>query len=636
MDLTGQNIANANTPGYHLQVAELAPQSDGQSVGTGVDVTTIKRVISEVLDQAVNNNASATQNVTAQLSAMQQAQTLVSPSSGSLDDLLQGFFDQATLLSSNPADPTQRQAFLSSATSLTDGLNSVGSGLDQLESGLNTQAQQVVGSINGILPQIAALNGQIQSATLAGTPPNDLMDQRDELISNLASLADVSTVDEGSGMTGVNIGGIPVVQGTQSSPLTISTNPNTNTTTVQAADSTASLTISDGQLGGLLQAVNQAVPALQQQVNSFTQQLISSVNEIQATAIPLTGSYTDLIGNNPVTSTSIPLAQAGLASTPQAGTLYVTVINNATGAQTLTAVPIDPATQSLQGVAAAISAVPNIQAVVNSQNGTLSVLAQPGYTFNFAGGLPTSPQTTANTGTAVPQLSGSYTGTANDQYTFTVVGSGTVGVTPNLSLQVTDKSRAVLGNFNIGSGYSAGLALQTVNGVNVQLSAGTVNNGDSFGTDVVANPDSAGLLSALGLNSFFQGTSADTIAVNPNLTANPNNLALSHTGQSADGSALQQLAALQNTPLLANGTESLQGYLTSMVGNVGTSVQNLTSQQTSQQTVGQQLQAQQQAVSGVDTNTALVQLTQYQQSYQMAAHYFSVLDATFTSLMDIT
>ena len=567
---------------------------------------------------------------------MQQVQTLLSPGSGSLDDLLQGFFSQATLLSSNPADPTQRQAFLSSATSLTGGLNSLGSGLDQLESGLITQAQQVVASANGISSQIAALNAQIQSATLAGTAPNDLMDQRDQLISNLSSLMDVQTVNEGSGMTGVIAGGIPLVQGTQFSTLTISLNPDTITTTVQASDSATPLTISGGQLGGLLQVVNQAVPALQLQINDFTQQLMQGVNEIQATAIPLTGSFTELTGNQSVTNATVPLAQAGLAMPPQAGTLYVSVINKATGAQTLTAVTIDPATQSLQDVAAALSAVPHVQAVVDSQTGALSILAQPGYTFNFAGGLPTSPDTTAISGTAAPQLSGSYTGTTNNQYTFTVVGSGTVGVTPNLSLQVSDNSGAVLGTFNIGSGYSPGTALQTVNGVNVQLSAGTVNNGDSFSMAVVANPDSGNLLAALGLNSFFQGTSADTIGVNPDLTANPSNLALSHTGQPADGSALQQLAMLQNAPVLANGSQSMQQYLGSIVGDIGTSVQKLTSEQSAQQTAGQQLQAQQQSVSGVDTNKALVDLTQYQQSYQMAAHYFSVLDAAFTALIDIT
>lgn len=73
-----------------------------------------------------------------------------------------------------------------------------------------------------------------------------------------------------------------------------------------------------------------------------------------------------------------------------------------------------------------------------------------------------------------------------------------------------------------------------------------------------------------------------------------------------------------------------------MVGNIGSQVQNLTQQQTAQQAVATQLQNQQQSVSGVDTNAELVNLMQYQQSYQLAAHYLSVVDQAFTALIQIT
>jgi flagellar hook-associated protein FlgK len=537
LQLTGQNVSNANTPGYHRQVADLTERTNGLPIGTGVELTEIKRIIDDQLEQAVNNNASAGQNISAQLNGMQQVQDLLSPSSGSLNDLLQAFFNQAVQLSSNPDDLTQRQVFLSSAAALAQGLNSLSDGLTTLQSGLYTQAQQALVSANALTSQIAGLNGEIQTAVLSGDHPNDLMDQRDQLIANLSSIVNIQTVDAGGGVTNVLAGGIPVVMGSQANQLSVGKQSTPDNMVVVASNSTTPLTVTDGQLAGLLNTANQAIPSVIQQLNALSQQLISGVNEIQATSIPLTGSYTQLNGENAVSSSTVPLAQAGLAIPPQAGTLQISVTDNSTGARTTTSITIDPATQSLQDIATALSAIPHVQAVVNAQTNTLSIMAQPGFSFDFAG---------------------------------------------------------------------------------------------------TGNTDSAGLLSALGLNTFFQGKDAATINVNPNLIANPSNLALSQSGATADGTALTRLAALQDASLMANGTETLQQFVGSLIGSTGSQVQSLTQQQTAQQAVAQQLQAQQQSVSGVSSNEELVKLMNYQQAYQLAAHFLSVVDQTYTSLLQIT
>src|SRR5205807_249726 len=119
---------------------------------------------------------------------------------------------------------------------------------------------------------------------------------------------------------------------------------------------------------------------------------------------------------------TVPLSQAGLSFPPQAGVLSVSVTNLATGERKLTQINIDPATQSLQGLATALGGVANLQAVVDTQTNTLKLLAAPGYAFDFAGRLPTAPGTVAITGTTTPSLQGTYTGAKNDDYTFTVSG----------------------------------------------------------------------------------------------------------------------------------------------------------------------------------------------------------------------
>ena len=95
------------------------------------------------------------------------------------------------------------------------------------------------------------------------------------------------------------------------------------------------------------------------------------------------------------------------------------------------------------------------------------------------------------------------------------------------------------------------------------------------------------------------------------------------------------MANVQNAQLLAGGTQTVGQYFASLVGQVGASVQNLTSQQTAQQSLGQQLTSQQQAVSGVDPNEQLTNLLQYQQSFQMASEYLNVVNSTMTTLMGI-
>ncbi|HZU38550.1 MAG TPA: flagellar basal body rod C-terminal domain-containing protein, partial [Gemmataceae bacterium] len=265
----------------------------------------------------------------------------------------------------------------------------------------------------------------------------------------------------------------------------------------------------------------------------------------------------------------------------------------------------------------------------------LRILAQPGYTFDFTGGIPSIPDTSGLTGTTVPQLGGSYTGTTNDNYTFSVSGAGTVGVTPNLTLQVKDQSGTVLASLNIGQGYSPGTTLQAANGITVSLSSGTVNAADTFSTPVVGQPDSAGILSALGLGSFFSGSTASNLTVNLSLLSDPQDFAAGLSGQPGDGSNLQRMINLRDTPLLANNTQSLSQFYSAIIGDVGAQVQGLQQLQTTQQATAQQLSTQQQSVSGVDPNEEMVNLLQYQRAFQSASRYISEVNKALDEVFNI-
>ncbi len=632
LELTGQNITNANTPGYHNQVAELAELSDGSQVGGGVQITNVSRSVNQPLQQAVNDSASASSSAQTQLNGLNQLQTYLATGSGTLHDSLVNLFSDLETLSANPSDPTQRALVMSDANDVAYQLNSTTSNIDQMSAGLLQQAQSYTDNINALTTQIAQLNQQIQTAQTSGQDVNALLDTRDQAVANLSQLVSVQTVQQ-SGQVSVFAGGTPLVVGTQTNSLSAGLD-NQGNLVVTATGTQQPVAVSGGNLGGIVTLYNSTLPAVTAQLNTLTQALATQFDEIQATGLGSNGPITSLTSQRAVGSVNQPLADAGLLFPPQAGDLYVTVTNLTTGQKTLSKLAIDPATESLTAIAGAISAVPNMQAAVDAQNGTMSVSAAPGYAFDFSGNVSTSPDSQTITGTTVPTLSGVYNGSGDDTLNFAFSGAGTIGVTPNLTLNVTNGAGEQIASLNVGQGYTAGSNM-SVAGLNVQLAAGTVNSGDSFSENVTADPDSAKLLSSLGLNSFFVGSTAADLQVDPSLLNNPSQLAVSSTGEAGDSGNLGKFVALQSQPVLNNGTQSMLQYLENLIGNVGTQASTMQANSTANTSLNQQLSDQLQNSTGVDTNNALMQLVQYQNAYQMSAQFVSVVNQTLNDFFTI-
>jgi flagellar hook-associated protein 1 FlgK len=631
LDLTGQNITNANTPGYHNQVADLAEIGDGTQVGAGVQITNISRNTDQSLQDAVNNSSSASNSAQTQLSGLNQLQTYLATGSGTLHDSLVSLFSDLETLSANPGSATQSAVVISDADNVANQLNGTMANIDQMSGGLVQQAQSFTDNVNALTTQIAQLNQQIQTTTASGQNANSLLDTRDQAIANLSQIVGVQTVQQ-SGEVSVFVGGTALVLGSQATSIntTVDNQGNLEVT----AGSQTPITVSGGNLGGIVTLYNSTLPAVVNQLNTFTQALTTQFDQLQATGLGSSGPMTSLTSQRAVDSVNAPLASAGLSYPPQAGDLYVTVVNQATGQQTLNKIAIDPATESLTDVASAISSIPNMNAVVNAQNGELNLFAAPGYAFDFTGSVSSSPDSQAITGTTVPTLSGAYTGTGDDTLNFAFSGAGTVGTTAGLTLNVTNSAGARIASLNVGQGYSAGTNL-TVDGVNVQLTAGTVNAGDTFSENVTANPDSANVLPALGLNSFFVGNSAADLQVNQSLLNNPGQLAVSSTGQAGDTNNLVKFVNLQTQPVLAKGTQSMLQYLEGIIGNVGTQASNMQASSTANSSLHQQLSTQLQNTTGVDTNDALTQLIQYQQAYQMSAQFVATVNQTLNDFFTI-
>src|ERR1043166_173128 len=141
IDVTGQNIANADNPNYHRQVGSLSAGMYGSAIGTGVELKDLPRMLDTLLQTAIGRNTSDQNSVNTRLDGLNQLQAILAPGHGSLHDVLVNFFHAAEQPSAQPDNPTQRRIFLYAAPELADRLNATTENFNQMRSSLVASAK---------------------------------------------------------------------------------------------------------------------------------------------------------------------------------------------------------------------------------------------------------------------------------------------------------------------------------------------------------------------------------------------------------------------------------------------------------------------------------------------------------------
>ena len=197
MEVIGNNIANASTEGYHRQRIELRPadttQTGRAAVGAGVDVVGVTRLINGLLEREITAQGSSYGQISQELSILSSVETSLGEfaESGGLNETLDAFFDALHGLAANPLEQTWRNQVVSSAEVLTAEFRRLGSSLASLEDQMVLEAQNVADSINLLTTQIAELNGKIRAVEINGGQANNLRDNRDQRIVELAQLTGI-------------------------------------------------------------------------------------------------------------------------------------------------------------------------------------------------------------------------------------------------------------------------------------------------------------------------------------------------------------------------------------------------------------------------------------------------------------
>ncbi len=223
-------------------------------------------------------------------------------------------------------------------------------------------------------------------------------------------------------------------------------------------------------------------------------------------------------------------------------------------------------------------------------------------------------------------VSGSYEGSENEQWTFTPVGTGTIGTTPRLEVEVRDQAGALITTLDVGDGYSPGTSIPVAEGLEVSFSVGQINSsaGDAFVLDAIADSDTSDVLVALGLNNLFTGSDAASINLNADIVKDPRLFAGSGTGEDGDNGAILAMLDVQSSEVEGlDGT--LATYYGSLVGGVGFEIASTSSALEVETFMLGSLEAQREEVSGVNVDEELVKMIEYEQTYQAAARFLQVV-----------
>jgi len=545
LQVAGDNMANAATPGFHRRSAHLEPVrgqfiGNGQFIGRGVSLDMVRREYDTAL-QARLRNAIGDQRAALIdqrfLTALETIQNELTDND--LSSLLSAFFNSFSQLANDPDDSAVRALVVQQGAALAGRMQDLRRDYVAVRQEVDRALGASVEKVNDLLTKIAAINGQIALSESVGGQENSLRDQRDLLVDELAGFLDVTVIEQPNGSVNILVGSMPVllaadVRGVELRQETLNGEPVVSLRVT--ADGTF-LTTTTGELGALMRQRDQSVSPVLNDLDGFARQLIFQVNRLHSQGqgregfSSVEGTYGPL---DPAVNLNSSLS--GLPWRIENGSFFIHVTDDATGVRTTHRIDVDGDAMSLDDLIDEI---------------------------NVGAGLP---------------------------------GAGVTA--------------------------SRGAANQLV------LTAAS-------GASVTFSDDSSGALAALGVNTFFTGSSAADIDVNSRLVANGALLAAAAGHIAGSNGTALAIADLQAKPLDDLDGASLRDFWLNSVNAlaVKTDAANLSVETTG--LIRDSIDAQVQAVSGVSVDEEAINMLTFQRQFQAGARFIQTVDELLQTLLNI-
>ncbi len=761
MQTAGQNVANANTPGYSRQRVLQSSAfpftvARGFQIGSGVEVNDIARVFDSGLERRLNLQSGMTGFAQIGYERMSEIEGMFGEPDNGLSGNISDMFTQFAGLQSDPKDRALRGGVIQSSRTMAENLNLLSSRFGEISGNTSREVGGLLRTINNGADQIAELNSQITSLESNGSSANDLRDQRGRLVAEISELIDTRPIERNTGSLDLLVGGHLIVSGDRTSPISATTD-STGSTVVQAGNS--KLNVTGGKVGGLLDQENRGLPGMLSNLDDMARSFALEFNRIHSTGIPASGPFQTLTAYNGVVDADNDgqrgdelLASAGLDFDIQAGSLYVSVSDTSGTSGTpgdieRTKIDIDPRSMTLNEFATEVSKIDHLTATVDP-SGRLRILAESGHGFDFSTRLDAAPDSFGSFGGQAPTLgstsaepydisaagfpqtftvdvngttqtatltaadfaipsevtadelaaainddltnataknvggrivmrannsgaaatmtladtsggplaalgvatgpasgsddainiaiTGEYTGSANGSLVFVPEGDGDIG-SGSLTIGVFDSSGNKINTLDVGSGYIHGDQLEVADGVKVAFEHGTISatNGQVFAMDTLADSDTSDILPALGLNSFFHGSTASDLSVNEDLVDDPDLLAAGLKDFSGDGTNLQRILDLQARDLSGLNDNTIEDFYGDLVGDLGFEVATARTTLDSQDALKANLEAQRESISGVNLDEEMLDLVKYQQAFEAASRFINTVNELTDTLINL-
>ncbi len=545
LQVTGNNIANAHTPGYLRQELIQTPaptQRLGKLlIGLGVQVDRIQQAVDKFLEERLRGANSDLASSQVQEKTYLQLESLL----GELgeDDISTGlteFFNSIRDVLHQPESVAVRNLVVLQGDALARQIQRLDQRVRQLRVGLNERVLGLADTINGLLRDIARLNVQIVAAEGGESRRSDavgLRDRRQKLLGELSQIIDIKTAEQPSGSVTVFAGGDFLVAEGQFRQVQadLDFDRGLSIAKIKLVDTQKEIESSAGELAGLITARDQVLGGFLDKLSSYAATLIFEFNKIHSSGQGLTG-YDRLISEHAVSSSQAPLDEAGLPFRPVSGSFRLLVRDRRTGLVTSAEIAVDlsgiETDTTLQSLAAALDAVDGVSATVDSSGRLVLTSDAPNVEFSFA-------------------------------------------------------------------------------------------------------DDTSGALAALGLNSFFSGSSATDIAVQSMLKSDPGKFAASRSGIAEDTDNALLLAALLDTPLENQNNASLATLYRNLVDGVAQESAIMRSVAEGFRVFQKSLEGEQLATSGVSLDEEAVRMIAYQRVFQMSARFIVSISEILDTLVNL-
>lgn len=399
LETTSNNISNANTEGYSRQRVELATRPEQFTgngyMGNGVDVANITRSYDQFITNQLRSSTSTYNEVNSFYTLSSQIDNITADETTGLAPAMKSFFDSVNGVANDPTSISARQVMLTQAGSLTQQFNTMSSRFSDMRDRVNDNVTSAIDEVNGFAKSLAELNVKIVAdigRSSGKQMPNELLDQRDALLTKIAEKTDVSFVNQADGSINVFIGkGQPLVLGSYASTLAVqgsSTDVAHKQIILNGQDVSSQL--SGGEIYGNLRFRDQVLDPAQQQLGLLATGIATEFNEIHKSGFDLSG---------PPAATGLDFFDLGSPTVQVQSTS-----NNAAG---ITANFVAPTLPTLSGVLGAsyrldvISTAPDVFTLTNLSDNTVTTplgttdLTDPppaaaainGFNISFAGTL---------------------------------------------------------------------------------------------------------------------------------------------------------------------------------------------------------------------------------------------------------